>query len=102
MTTTGTRPGWATLLSRPSTTSVLLFVVAVTAALSFAPDFATRANISSMLGDMLAPAIVLLAASLAMTGGVADLSVGAEAGQRDPPALSAAATFHPESLPRSL
>ncbi|MCZ7428845.1 ABC transporter permease [Micromonospora sp. WMMA1949] len=80
MTTTGTRPGWATLLSRPSTTSVLLFVVAVTAALSFAPDFATRANISSMLGDMLAPAIVLLAASLAMTGGVADLSVGSVLG----------------------
>ncbi|WLS45317.1 ABC transporter permease [Micromonospora profundi] len=80
MRTTRPEAGWAVLLKRPSAASVLLFVIAVVTAVSFAPEFLSRANISSMLGDMLAPAIILLAASLAMTGGVADLSVGSVLG----------------------
>lgn len=73
------KPGGTALLS-PMATSLAFLVIVIACGIAFAPSFLTVANLASVSSGLVAPAVLLLAACLAMTGGVADLSVGSVLG----------------------
>ncbi|MET8986997.1 ABC transporter permease [Nonomuraea wenchangensis] len=67
-------------LLSPMATSLAFLAIVIVCGIALAPRFLTAANLAGVSSGLVAPAVILLAACLAMTGGVTDLSLGSVLG----------------------